>query len=702
MQGSANRFGAINQDFTWFILLFFSLVWLAFIHSRAYSTNDASRMASIESLVHRGTWQIDDSPFWHTVDKIQIGDSFYSSKPPTLAFLGAGVYTILHNGLGLDLVWEECFPDRTPTNCRAVLEPAETDWAYFILVFLLVSTPATVILAVAYRLARRRGMSNWSALPFVLLLGLGTGLFPYSTIFVNHLLSVMGIFLAGAILLSNEAPSPRQLAFAGFWVTLSATVDLSATIFLLGFLAYVVIRYRQKSVPFMLGALVPGILAILLNMQISGSPLPPQLITRGYEFEGSSFKIAEPIRLLLSPGALKDADPESYAQTQLSGRNETTVFLHAFNMLVGDYGLFAFYPIVFWYLLSMIRALKAVDRTTRGLAQTVSATILLYVIYFALRPHTFGGFVFGPRWLLNPVPVMALFALDPQLYRVRPLWKPAVFLSLGIISLINTYPGALNPWNPAYPLFRLTYTAQQPRETIAASLSGYGDFSHVSSTIRDSFGLNTVPRRWFDARSGFVIPPGESWWFIHESTPLPPQLAGPLGLDLSTSYALNADLSRQAQDWLTLFTIQVFQSEVLVPADGDAVTAVSLPITFTQDSDGMALVGYQLTQNEDELTLVTAWQVETRSYPISERKIFVHLLADDGTVAAQNDTFAARYDTLFPGDLFFQVQTIALDGLPSGSYWLQLGLYDPETGVRLLAGGQQDRILLQSLILNNQ
>ncbi|MCA9975480.1 MAG: hypothetical protein KC413_07005, partial [Anaerolineales bacterium] len=585
--------------------------------------------------------------------------------------------------------------------CRAVLEPAETDWAYFVLVFLLVSTPATVILAVTYRLARRRGMSNWIALPFVLLLGLGTGLFPYSTIFVNHLLSTMGIFLAGAILLSNDAPTPRQLAFAGFWVTLSATVDLSAAIFLLGFLAYIVIRYRQKNVPFMVGALVPGILAILLNIQISGSPLPPQMITRGYEFEGSSFKIAEPIRLLLSPGALKDADPESYAQAQLSGSNETSVFLHTFNMLVGDYGLFFFFSIAFWYLLSLMRALKATDRTTRGLAQTVSATILLYVIYFALRPHTFGGFVFGPRWLLNPVPIMALFALDQQLYRIRPLWRPAVFFSLGLISLLNTYPGALNPWNPAYPLFRLTYTAQQPRETISVSLSGYGEFSQVSPAIRDSFGVNTVPRRWFDARSGFVIPVGESWWFIHESTPLTPLLAEPLGLELATSYALNADLSGLAQDWLASFETQVNQSEVVIPGDGDLVTAVSLPITFTQDGDGMALIGYQLVQNEDSLTLVTAWQIETRTYPISERKIFVHLLADDGSVAAQNDTFAARYDTLFPGDLFFQVQTIGLSDLASGDYWLQLGLYDPGTGVRLLANGQQDRILLQPLTLGN-
>ncbi len=696
MQDSVKLSDKISLDFTWLIVISFSLVWLAFIHSRAYSTNDASRMASIDSLVQRGTWQIDDSPFWHTVDKIQVGDHFYSSKPPTLAFLGAGVYTILHNGFGLNLFWEECFPDRTPTHCRAVLESDKVDWAYVILVFLLVSTPATVILAVIYRMARWRGLSNWVALPFVLLLGLGTGLFPYSTIFVNHLLSAMGTFLTAAILLRHDQPTSRQMAFAGLWVTLAATVDLSATLFLAGFLLYVVVRYRYKSWAFFLGALVPGILAILLNLQITGSPLPPQMYTRGYEFEGSSFKIAEPIRLLFSPRDEGDANLESYTDLQLSGNNQTSVLLHTFNMLLGDYGLFAFYPIVFWYALGLLRALRADDPTTRWLSRTAAATILLYLIYFALRPHTFGGYVFGPRWLLNMVPLMALFALDLALY--RPLgWKTAFPLFfLGIISVINAYPGALNPWNPAYPLFRLTYAAPQPRQTIPVALSGYGDFGHVDPAIRQSFGVNTVPRRWFDARSGFVIPSEQTWWFIHESTPLSFQLGESLGLDLTTTYALQADLSAAARLWLESFMTTVYQSEQLAPLDMGSVTAVPLPTTFTTDGDGMALLGYQIEQTDDQVILITAWEIVTRSYPIGERKLFVHLLAVDGTVAAQSDQFSARYDTLFPGDLFFQVQTISLESVASGTYWLQLGVYDPVTGERLLTAGQ-DRLLLDKL-----
>jgi hypothetical protein len=226
-------------------------------------------------------------------------------------------------------------------------------------------------------------------------------------------------------------------------------------------------------------------------------------------------------------------------------------------------------------------------------------------------------------------------------------------------------------------------------------LSGYGDFNHVDPAIRQSFGVNTVPRRWFDARSGFVVPEGESWWFIHESTPLAPQLAGPLGLDVTTTYALQADLTGPAQSWLESFVKDVQQSEQLVPLDETGVTAVSLPIKFTDDGDSMALVGYKIEPGQATITLLTAWRIEARAYPTRERKIFAHLLADDGTIAAQNDSFAARYETLFPGDIFFQVQAIDLTDLPPGEYWLQIGLYVPSSGERLMAGGRERFLLKQ-------
>src|SRR4030095_5105204 len=60
------------------------------------SWNDISRVEAIESLVERGTWAIDDSP-WRdrTADKILLDGKFYSDKMPLLSWVTAGAYFIL-------------------------------------------------------------------------------------------------------------------------------------------------------------------------------------------------------------------------------------------------------------------------------------------------------------------------------------------------------------------------------------------------------------------------------------------------------------------------------------------------------------------------------------------------------------------------------------------------------------------------------
>src|SRR5690242_4794660 len=60
------------------------------------SAHEFSRLATVESLVERGTYQIDDSIFIGTVDKIQRNGHFYSHQPPLLATLEAPIYWMLH------------------------------------------------------------------------------------------------------------------------------------------------------------------------------------------------------------------------------------------------------------------------------------------------------------------------------------------------------------------------------------------------------------------------------------------------------------------------------------------------------------------------------------------------------------------------------------------------------------------------------
>src|SRR5512142_125651 len=114
--------------------LAFFAVFAALAKSRPESWNDIGRMAGIESIAERGTWSIDDSPWVdQTQDKVRLDDDkFYSDKMPLLTLMGAGVYAVLHNGLGASLA-----PD-----CAAVARLC----AYPLLTRLFIALPAALTL----------------------------------------------------------------------------------------------------------------------------------------------------------------------------------------------------------------------------------------------------------------------------------------------------------------------------------------------------------------------------------------------------------------------------------------------------------------------------------------------------------------------------------------------------------------------------
>ena len=72
-----------------------------------FSANDRSRWCTVWSLVERGTYHIDEiiqEPGWDTIDKGRFRDHFYSSKPPFLSTIVAGLYWTLKSAVGLDLL----------------------------------------------------------------------------------------------------------------------------------------------------------------------------------------------------------------------------------------------------------------------------------------------------------------------------------------------------------------------------------------------------------------------------------------------------------------------------------------------------------------------------------------------------------------------------------------------------------------------
>ena len=71
------------------------LVFATLLQDSLWNANVRSRLATVQSLVERGTFRIDESEFRDTIDKVQVNGHFYSDKPPLLAVMGAASYYLV-------------------------------------------------------------------------------------------------------------------------------------------------------------------------------------------------------------------------------------------------------------------------------------------------------------------------------------------------------------------------------------------------------------------------------------------------------------------------------------------------------------------------------------------------------------------------------------------------------------------------------
>jgi len=117
----------------------------------------------------------------------------------------------------------------------------------------------------------------------------------------------------------------------------------------------------------------------------------------------------------------------------------------------------------------------------------------------------------------------------------------------------------------------------------------------------------------------------------------------------------------------------------------------------------LQLLGYDVRQDIDQLTLSLHWQALQRMEV--NYKFFVHLYdAESGALVVQKDVIPRdwTYPTTWweAEEVVSDEITISLLGVPSGRYWLAVGVYHPDTGERLLrsdvvkSGQALDRLVL--------
>ncbi len=369
--------------------------------------NTASRLATVESLVHRGTFDISESPFLEeTVDYVRLDGRALSTKPPLLPVAAAGVYWALRHGLGLSLTDDLEVTHRVLIFFVETIPHALLLWAAFLLLRLWSDDP------------RARG---WT---FVMLCFgfLGAG---YATTLNNHSPAAAAV-LGGLYFVSKavraERPSPRGFMAAGLCVGLAPTLDFLTVPLCVGLFVMLAWRWRGSALAyFALIALLPIALHLYLTYRVGGSVLP--IYARGelYRFEGGYWT---------EPRGMDALDEPKW--------------LYAFHLLFGHHGFFLLSPILGF---GLWQAVLQVSRRLSLWRESLVALVGFAAVGGAMvvRTHNYGGACVGFRWLIPVMPWFILLCL-PWLEKERSMSRAGLLVAFAV-SVVSFVNAAVHPWS---------------------------------------------------------------------------------------------------------------------------------------------------------------------------------------------------------------------------------------------------------------
>ncbi len=381
---------------------------LFFVRSEP-QTNPASRLATIDALVHDGTFAIDGSVFVSTIDKVRAGDHFYSSKPPVLSALGAAIYFGLHHIGGVSF--------RGDRGDRAIYLVT----AFSMLPFHLLLLWATFVSLRALGVRGLAALLGFSAVAFGYL---GVG---YATTLNNH---VPAAALVAAcfygFLRARATASPRYFVLAGASGALAPTMDLGA-VFVVGAIAVALLLHdRARFVRcFLPAALPPLALHFGLTYLVAGTVLPIYLHRELYLYPGSYWLAPKGIDALAEPK-----------------------HVYLFHMLFGHHGVLAMTPLLLlglWHL----GKIAVAQRKLLVAAQVVGGAFVVQVAFYTLTTSNYGGVCVGFRWLLLMTPLLLLFAARWLSEHQEKLVR-VVFVCLLLVGVWHTASALTNPWRSSF------------------------------------------------------------------------------------------------------------------------------------------------------------------------------------------------------------------------------------------------------------
>ena len=389
------------------------------------TANDISRYCTVWSLLERGTYAIDECPWQkETQDKVRkpdpfgridpktgtVPEHFYSSKPPLLATLIAGVIYPFRAVIGvpLDTVIQQPRVERnvqkddpehpgTPIFVKETPPPVE--WPVYILylkpvTILLNIVPFLAFLILYARMLDRYAANDWAWMASLIAASFGTLLFVFNSTLNNHTLAAYSAFfaiyaLAGIL----DAPDGRERAgrfvAAGFFGAFTACQETPAAIFGLILAGLVFVRSpRLGLVAFIPAALIP-LIAFFGTQYLAFGQFKlvyEEFGTKSYTYEGS------------------------YWNTPLEfdwfNKYPESTWVYLFHMTLGHHGVFSLTPVFVFSVWACVVNSFGRGRPLRAIsAMTLVLTVAL-IAFYAWNPkaRNYGGTTNGLRWLFWLIP----------------------------------------------------------------------------------------------------------------------------------------------------------------------------------------------------------------------------------------------------------------------------------------------------------
>ncbi len=458
------------------------------VPSPTFSSNDRSRWATIRALVDEGTYVVGQRSLEKTlasavasfgnfdplqtagivqagyyvriksdtgiifldgygsVDKVLHPDKmeFYSSKPPLLSTLLAGLYWLLKMLFGWTLA----------ENPNAVVRT----------ILLLVNVlPFVLYLQQIARLAEEFGRTDWGKLFVVAAAAFGTVVTPFLITLNNHTIATYCVLFA---LVSVEeiwkrtpracggcsdqnATSPWQYHLAaGFFASFAVCNELPALAFAAAiFVLLIFWSPRQTLLFFLLPVALFAAGFFYTNYAAVGQMKPAydEFGSPWYEYEGSHWK----------------KPPPGFTKTGIdwAGYHESRA-MYVFNLLIGHHGLFSLTPLWLLAIMPMVGGLLFLGKNWRQTRQPKSGndpaglpwfvaplTLILTVTvvgFYIFKSDNYGGFTNGLRWLMWLTPLWLLCLLPAADWLSTSRWGRGLgYLCLALSVLSANY----SPWN---------------------------------------------------------------------------------------------------------------------------------------------------------------------------------------------------------------------------------------------------------------